>query len=369
MTAKMAAVDPTYPLYPLACILASICVFSVLLNSFVRQSWNLGVTFLCFWLLIENMAGAINTIVWSDNADVRFYIYCDIVSHVAVVTHVVKPLATLIITRRLYLIASLRSVELPSEAMRRWDLAVEWTLGLVLPILVAGPIYYVNQGGRFQVIEGFGCTNGSLGSILYILILQSWAIIPPLLSVTVYYPRITWTFYRQRREINQFLHSSGSVTSTMYLRILALASFDILLTLPIGIVNVVLSVVSDLVRGDFPFYNGWAHVHENWGPVSVPYANLEALGPSILGQLYFTYWTSPVLAFAIFGLFGLAAEARASYWRIICKIGGWFRCIPNAPGQKASPPLSSIVFVAPTQVAVSIDAETRYVSSLSDGCS
>lgn len=74
----MSAVDPTYPLYPIACILASAMLFLVLTTSLVRQSWNLGVTFLCFWLLLENMAGAIDTIVWSDNADLKLYVYCDI---------------------------------------------------------------------------------------------------------------------------------------------------------------------------------------------------------------------------------------------------------------------------------------------------
>ena len=75
----MAAVDPTYPLYSLACLLASIGVLFVLLTSFVRQNWNLGVTFLCFWLCIENLSNGIDAVIWSDNADVKLYVYCDIV--------------------------------------------------------------------------------------------------------------------------------------------------------------------------------------------------------------------------------------------------------------------------------------------------
>ena len=74
----MRAVDPTYPLYPLACILASTGVSCVLLTSFLRQNWNLGVTFLCFWLFIENLVGAVNAMIWSDNADIKLYVYCDI---------------------------------------------------------------------------------------------------------------------------------------------------------------------------------------------------------------------------------------------------------------------------------------------------
>ena len=74
----MRAADPTYPLYPAASILAAVLLLLVLLTGFVRQSWNLGVAFLCFWLFFENLTGAINAIIWSDNSDVKLYVYCDI---------------------------------------------------------------------------------------------------------------------------------------------------------------------------------------------------------------------------------------------------------------------------------------------------
>ena len=74
----MRAADPTYPLYPAASILAAVLLLLVLLTGFVRQSWNLGVAFLCFWLFFENLTAAINAIVWADNSDVKLYVYCDI---------------------------------------------------------------------------------------------------------------------------------------------------------------------------------------------------------------------------------------------------------------------------------------------------
>ena len=81
--ATMGAVDPTYPLYPIACIISAALLLLVLMSSVVRQSWNLGVAFLCFWLFFENLTCAINAIIWSDNADIRLYIYCDIGKHVS----------------------------------------------------------------------------------------------------------------------------------------------------------------------------------------------------------------------------------------------------------------------------------------------
>lgn len=74
----MVAADPTYPLYPVASILASAMLSLVLFTSLVRQSWNLGVAFLCFWLFWENLLGAVGAIIWSDNADIKLYVFCDI---------------------------------------------------------------------------------------------------------------------------------------------------------------------------------------------------------------------------------------------------------------------------------------------------
>ena len=134
----MGAVDPTYPLYPIACLLAAAMLLSVLLTSLVRQSWNLGVAFLCFWLFWDNLFGAVNAIIWSDNGDIRLYVYCDIgqsvvlhfstltnpklyttVTHVNLISYVVRPMATLIIARRLHIIATYQSIELPSKAAVR----------------------------------------------------------------------------------------------------------------------------------------------------------------------------------------------------------------------------------------------------------
>ena len=136
----MAAVDPSYPLYPIASFLASVMLLLVLLTSFIRQNWNFGVALLCFWLFFENLIHGINAIVWSDNFDVKLDVYCDLgsymlatpvpsviqsrsrqrtASHLEMITAIVKPMATLIITRRLHMIVSLQSVDFTHRAAVR----------------------------------------------------------------------------------------------------------------------------------------------------------------------------------------------------------------------------------------------------------
>ncbi|VDB95781.1 unnamed protein product [Peniophora sp. CBMAI 1063] len=359
----MAAVDPTYPLYPIACLLAAAMLLLLLLTSFVRQSWNLGVALLCFWLFFETLTDGIDSIIWSDNADVELYVYCDIVSHMQLITSIVKPMATLVITRRLYLITTLLSIEPHTKVARRRDLAIEWTLGLGIPLLVAGPIYYVVQGTRFEVLEGFGCTDAADSSILSILLIYSWTVLPPLVSITVYYrvsAHVARIFYRHSREINQFLRSNNSVSRANYFRILVLASIDILLTLPMGVATIFLVVKAAVSSGNFPFYFGWTFDHTGWQPESFSYASIVSEGPFSVAQIYFVQWTSSVLALVIFGLFGLTSEARASYWRIICTVGGWFgwQPIKLRVAHRLCSPLGDIEFgERPAQNSMSLGLE------------
>lgn len=74
----MTAVDPTYPLYPIANIVGAGLLFLVLLSCAVRRSWNLGLAFLCLWLFFGTLIDGIGGIIWADNADVKLYVYCDI---------------------------------------------------------------------------------------------------------------------------------------------------------------------------------------------------------------------------------------------------------------------------------------------------
>lgn len=78
MHTKMTAVDPTYPLLPIASFLSAAMLFLVLLTGFIHRNLNLGVGFLCFWLLLGALANGTNFIIWSDNVEIKLYVYCDI---------------------------------------------------------------------------------------------------------------------------------------------------------------------------------------------------------------------------------------------------------------------------------------------------
>ncbi|KZV62046.1 hypothetical protein PENSPDRAFT_759012 [Peniophora sp. CONT] len=334
---------PGYPAIPVTAFISSTLLLLVLVSSIERRSWNFGLTMLCFCVFIENFFGAIETIIWKDDAEIKLYTFCDFISRWQMFTSVVKPASTLVITRSLHRIACMRSL-MQTERQRRFELIFNVTLLIVLPALVSGPIYYIHQGARFIVIEGYGCTNIVNSSLWELITIQSWRVLLPLYSVFVYCPRIFWTFYMQSRSINRFLATNGEVSRSRFLRVLAIGSLDILLTLPQGIVYTVNTIVNLLLnaKDGFPiWYTGWTFTHQNWDPTSM---SLETFWEKFLNvQTNYGVWTSILLAFAIFALFGLTKAAISSYWRVACTVARVFNC-DLASRMKQRPALLPMTF-------------------------
>ena len=237
------------------------------------------------------------------------------------------------------------------------------------PCALTRPQDQITRHLRFEVIEGFGCATSFYGLGPDIALVHSWSILPSLKSIVCYYrasipcmslggisdlpsARVVRVFYRQNQDMNRFLQSNNSITRTNYFRILALASIDIIVTLPLGAVSIALAVrsrvtalspqESEQVSG---FYSGIPYDVKHVGPpLAFSYADLIARGTYTLAAQYFVQWSSPVLTLAVFGLFGIASEARASYWRVICTIGSWFGWKPTLRTQRAHSPLGDIEF-------------------------
>ncbi|KAI0027407.1 pheromone A receptor-domain-containing protein [Vararia minispora EC-137] len=279
--------------------------------------------FLAFWLFWELLTNGINAVLWADSADIKLYVYCDIVSHLQIVTGVIKSTCSFIITRRLYKTVVRQTIGPLNKREKLIDFFVEWGLGLILPLLVAGPLYYTIQAARFQVLEGYGCTNLPTLCGLDIPSMEFWTVLLPLVSVSLYSPRIAWTFYRHNKELNRFLQSNGSVTQDRFLRALAIACIDLLFTLPFGLIIIVAAILKyrETHGTPLPFYQGWSKIHADWTVRTTTYAEVQAQGTWSLISYYFPRWGSVILASVIIALFGFTEEVRATYWHGMCYLG------------------------------------------------
>ncbi|KAJ7473100.1 hypothetical protein B0H11DRAFT_1918963 [Mycena galericulata] len=112
------------------------------------------------------------------------------------------------------------------------------------------------------------------------------------------------------------------MSRTSYLRILALGCLDIVITLPISIINLVSFSFLATLSGpsSLPAYVGWQTNHANFSASGVPYADLTDT-PWDTFTTYFDYGQYTVLAVAIFALFGMTSSARSAYWSGISLIG------------------------------------------------
>ncbi|KAJ7226850.1 pheromone A receptor-domain-containing protein [Mycena pura] len=353
----MMAVDPTYPLYPILCIVSAVFMFLILSHSFIRQSWNLAVTLLCIGLFLDNLTHGINAVVWRDNADIKVPVYCDIISRLQFFMNFLPSICSLLITRKLYIISTMRDVGPPNRKTRLIDLGIEWGWGLGYPLFMTVVIYTLCQDTRFIVLQGFGCASSTSDSWFSVVVISILPLIPPLISIFFYCPLIIRTLYVRSRRLNDFLQTNGSMSRASYMRILALGCLDIVITLPISIINLVSFFATLTGESSLPAYVGWQANHADFSPFGIPYADLTDT-PWDSFTTYFDYGQYAVLAVAIFALFGLTSSARSAYWSrfsFVCKLVGLKP--PVRRGQSDSVKLDSITFAPGHMHAASMPQE------------
>ena len=70
--------DPTYPLVPIASIVAAVLVLLTFITSGVRGAYNRGVVMFEGWVFVGLLITAIQTIVWRDSYELIAPVFCDI---------------------------------------------------------------------------------------------------------------------------------------------------------------------------------------------------------------------------------------------------------------------------------------------------
>src|ERR1700742_1641953 len=180
-----------------------------------------------------------------------------------------------------------------------------------------------------------------------------------ILIFMTYQAKIFLTFYRQSRETNRFLNSNNSVSRNTYFRILTLGCLEVMVTLPIGVIGMILDTHIALEPPRSPFYSGWNIDHSNWEPDSSSYLEVINTGSLDLFQLYFPRWSSVVLGCVIFALFGLTNDVRNTYrqafFNMATKFTGW------QPSTLEHSKMSGIVF---GENNIHRDAKQQYVDFL-----
>nr|ALK27860.1 mating factor receptor STE3-1 [Limonomyces culmigenus] len=270
------------------------------------QAWNTGTCLYMIWVGIGCLLEFVNATVWANDAILRVPVWCDISVHLQTALSVAIPCCTLVINRRLYKIASVRTVLVTKEDKRR-DMYTDLAIGVGFPFLIM-ILFYVSQGHRFDIFEELGCQPALYVTLPSIFLFSMWPIVIGCCS-GVYTCLILYTFMKRRAQFNKLVESNASLTMSRYWRLMCLASMEIVFTVPLACYVLSLNIKS----GINPWIS-WANVHFDFFQIN-QYASLEwrSEGSTIIMIREVSRWSYVLCAVIFFAFFGFAAEARKNY--------------------------------------------------------
>ncbi|KAH6890840.1 pheromone B alpha 1 receptor [Coprinopsis sp. MPI-PUGE-AT-0042] len=269
------------------------------------EAWNTGTCLYMFWVGIGCLFQFINSIVWNGNAINWAPVWCDISSRFMIGCNWAVPAASLCINRRLYHIASVQSVTI-SKAEKRRAIMVDLGIGLGLPIL-GMILQYIPQGHRFNIWGDIGCFPYTYYTPVAIVLVSLPPIIIGLVSL-VYCVLSIRKFKKRHAQFAELLSGHSNLSSNRYLRLMALASTDVLMVVPLGCWALALNI-----KGGIHPWLGWEDTHQGFSRVDQIPSMIWRLSPSNEFSLEFTRWIIVVCALVFFGFFGFADEALKNY--------------------------------------------------------
>lgn len=128
-------------------------------------------------------------------------------------------------------------------------------------------------------------------------------------------------FYSRRASFMQCLASSSGLTMNRYFRLMALASVEVLCTIPISAYGIYLNVTAAPL---YPWIS-WANVHYDYAQVDQYPAIIWRADRNNVIAFGLSTWAAPFCAFVFFGFFGFADEARKNYVKTWTLVISYFR--------------------------------------------
>ena len=117
-------------------------------------------------------------------------------------------------------------------------------------------------------------------------------------------------FNKSRKQFNQFFTGSG-LNNHRYIRLMCLAGFGSFTTITLGTIG----LARTITKGVNPWL-GWDDTHAGFSRVDEIPALFWRSSPVVEASMELSRWVNVICAFAFFGFFGFAQEARKNYQSI-----------------------------------------------------
>jgi len=277
------------------------------------EAWNTGTCLSILWTGTGSLILSINAIIWDGNTVNWAPVWCDITTKLMIGLAVGIPAASLCINMRLYTIASIRSVTFTKDDRRR-AILIDLAIGVGIPVLVM-TLHYIVQGHRFDIVEDVGCRPFTFNTPLaYPLV-----ILPPLvigLISGVYSVLIIRAFYLRSVEIKAVMSTNNTITFHRYFRLMALATVDLLITIPFS----AFIIYANFKFGKVSPWISWDHTHHGFSRIIQIPAHFWRNEPVAQFAMEFSRWSVVACGFVFFMFFGFADEARRNYRRVYARL-------------------------------------------------
>ncbi|KAG8735949.1 a-factor receptor [Ceratobasidium sp. 414] len=238
--------------------------------------------------------------------------------------------ASLCINRKLYRIATIKSV-VNIRGSKKWEVIFDLSMGIGLPIIAMG-LHFIVQDHRYDILEDYGCWPVTYNTLLSIPLVFAWPVVISVASF-IYAGLTIRAFLETRRQFAQALSkNSTGLDMSRYFRLMALASTDMLFSLPFSLFILINNVTSFSL-------NPWISLedtHTSFSRINfVPFVFLNAV-PETRRLIEITRWVTPMAAFIFFAYFGFAGEASVEYKKFFWKVVKPLGINPPAPKQNHS---------------------------------
>lgn len=319
--------------------LGSLSIVLVLVPSpWHLSAWNSATCYMMMWASIGTLIHMVGSTIWWRNIHIPTSAeatWCDIATKLIIGLSIAIPLSSFSINRRLYNIATIRTITITKEQKRR-DVIIDSILCVLCPIIFMA-VHYTMQGHRFDVIENIGCWPSTYLTLpAYILVLA-----PPIFVGCVSLVTCSLSiraFIKRRQEFNAILRSSSTgLNAPRYFRLMALATAEIIFGLPASIFFMVVGIKNNGVHK----WISWADTHADFGRIDkynkyLLEHGLENAGNVVTVSYQMSRWAFPFIGLLFFAFFGFAAEARKNYSIAFWWVAKWFGVQKPEPKPRAT---------------------------------
>ncbi|KAG7085964.1 hypothetical protein E1B28_003489 [Marasmius oreades] len=269
------------------------------------EAWNTGTCCFMLWAAALNLNFFVNSIVWNGQVLNFAPVWCDISTVIIVGTNVALPACSLCINRRLYHIATTNAVTV-TRAEKRRAIIADFAICMGIPFLNM-ILHYIVQGHRFDIFEDIGCWPSTYVTWVTFVLIFSWPLAIAVVS-GVYSVLTLISFNKRRRQFKELLSRNNNLNPNRYLRLMCLASVDVVFTIPVSI----WSMANNVRLGVHPWVS-WEVTHLKFSNVRLIPALLWKADPVQSINLEFTRWAIIACSILFFMFFGFADEARKNY--------------------------------------------------------